>query len=141
MNGSSGPSGLTLELSTPARTLELGPLTGLRYATHDGWRGVWPQHEPGRASLRSGPVRLTWADAAIGWVATEGGVILIDRERVRILTRWAAVADTLVELRARVEARDLERNRLEREARALGRRHEVATRRALMALERKVTRR
>ncbi len=128
-----------LHVSTPGRELELGPLVALRFATGDGWRGVWPGHEPGRASLRRGPVRCTEPDQRVLWLATEGGVILIDRLELRILTRWAATADTLAVLRELVEARDRERAQLEQEARALSRRHEVATRRALMALERKVS--
>jgi F0F1-type ATP synthase epsilon subunit len=134
--------GLTLRVSTPASELELGPLASLRFATVDGWRGIRPGHEPGRASLRKGPIRCAMApdEAEVRWLATEGGLILIDRHELKILTRWAEAADTLVGLRELVEARDVERARLEDEARALGHRHEVATRRALMALERKVTR-
>jgi F0F1-type ATP synthase epsilon subunit len=131
---------VTLRVSTPAHELELGPLLSLRFATIDGWRGILPGHEPGRASLREGPIRCTEANSTVRWLATEGGVILIDRFELRILTRWAETADSLAHLRERVQARDAERVRLEQEARALGRRHEVATRRALLALERKVTR-
>lgn len=133
-------SGLTLRVSTPARELEIGPLVSLRFATVDGWRGIRPGHEPGRASVRSGPIRCAVTDDSVRWLATEGGLILIDRHELRILTRWAETADTLAQLRGLVEVRDAERARLEDEARALGHRHEVATRRALMALERKVTR-
>jgi F0F1-type ATP synthase epsilon subunit len=130
---------LRLEVSTPSGTLSLGPLASLRFATHDGWRGVWPGHEPGRASLHGGPIRLASVDGEVRWLATEGGVILIERRRVRVLARWATTADTLTQLREQVEARDAERSRIEREAQAVGRRHEIATRRALMALERKVS--
>jgi len=133
-------TGLTVHVSTPASELELGPLISLRFLTVDGWRGIRPGHEPGRASLRRGPIRCAESETTIRWLATEGGLILIDRSELRILTRWAETADTLARLRELVEARDAERARLEDEARALGHRHEVATRRALMALERKVTR-
>ncbi|MFO7561485.1 MAG: hypothetical protein R6X02_02480 [Enhygromyxa sp.] len=131
---------MTLRVSTPASELELGPLCSLRFATVDGWRGIRPGHEPARASVRKGPIRCAASETEVRWLATEGGLLLIDRHELRILTRWAEAADTLAQLRALVEARDAERARLEDEARALGHRHEVATRRALMALERKVTR-
>lgn len=129
-----------LRVSTPAHELEIGPLVSLRFTTHDGWRGIRSGHEPGRASVRKGPIRCAVSETEIRWLATEGGLILIDRHELRILTGWAELADTLGRLRELVEARDAERAQLEEEARALGHRHEVAFRRALMALERKVTR-
>lgn len=143
---------LRIEVSTPSDALVLDEVAGVRFLTGDGWRGIWPGHEPGSASLRPGPLRCwfrapdTGAVAGAGepervrWIATEGGLILIDRSALRVLTRWAALADDLVQLRARVEARDRERARVEGEARTLGERHEIATRRALVALERKVSR-
>jgi F0F1-type ATP synthase epsilon subunit len=130
---------MKLVVSTPDRTLELDPLVSVQFETHDGWRGIWPGHEPSRASLRTGPIRCASAGGAVQWVASEGGVMLIDRQVARVLTRWAAVADTLASLREQVEARELERTRLEQEARAISHRYEVATRRALMVLERKIT--
>jgi F0F1-type ATP synthase epsilon subunit len=131
-------SELSLIVSTPHASLELDALASVRFLTHDGWRGLWPGHEPGRASLHKGPIRCVDRDQRVRWVATEGGVMLIDRRELRVLTRWAAVADTLGLLREQVEARDSERAHLETEARALARRHELATRRALMVLERKI---
>lgn len=152
-------SSLRLLISTPAGEEELPAVRALRFPAGDGLRGILPGHEPGRAMLREGPIRVVEAKAdarprqltiapadrelehegPLRWLATEGGVVLIDRHTVRILTRWAAVADTLAGLRAQVEARDEERSRLEQEARILARRHELATRRALVALQRKVT--
>lgn len=129
---------LKLIVSTPDTELELDTLASVRFLTHDGWRGLWPGHEPGRASLRNGPIRCVKQDQSVRWLATEGGVILIDRRELRVLTRWAVAADSLASLREQVEARDSARAHLETEARALARRHELATRRALMVLERKI---
>ena len=129
---------IRLRVSTPAGELELGPLVGLRFAAADGWRGVLPGHEPARARLREGPIRCLGPGERISWLASEGGVIDIDRFEVRITSSWAAQAETLAELRGLVDARDAERRRFEEEARSLAQRHEIATRRALTALERKV---
>lgn len=129
---------LKLIVSTPDTELELDALASVRFLTHDGWRGLCPGHEPGRASLRNGPIRCVKHDQSVRWLATEGGVMLIDRHELRVLTRWAVAADSLASLREQVEARDSARAHLETEARALARRHELATRRALMVLERKI---
>nr|WP_258183001.1 hypothetical protein [Enhygromyxa salina] len=136
---------MRLVVSTPERELELESLVALRFIAEDGWRGVLPGHEPARARLRRGAARCVEAgvgraEARVRWLATEDGVVLVDRAELRILTRWAALADSLVDLRELVEARDAERTRLEHEARAFTRRHEVATRRALGRLERRVSR-
>ncbi|HLT40758.1 MAG TPA: hypothetical protein VK034_30990, partial [Enhygromyxa sp.] len=105
-------TGLTVHVSTPASELELGPLISLRFLTVDGWRGIRPGHEPGRASLRNGPIRCAKQDQSVRWLATEGGVMLIDRHELRVLTRWAVAADSLASLRDQVEARDSARARL-----------------------------
>jgi F0F1-type ATP synthase epsilon subunit len=152
---------MRLTVSTPGRELELESLVALRFMAEDGWRGVLPGHEPARARIRGGPVRCVelpaeGAPAArpgapapdrleralagpVRWLATEGGVILIDRLELRILTRWAGTAESLARLRELVEARDRERERLEEQARTVATRHELATRRALVALERKIS--
>ena len=136
---------MRVRVSTPARELVLGPLVALRFLAQDGWRGVLAGHEPATAVLRPGPVRCLEPRASprgedrLSWLATEGGVLLIDQRELKILSDWAATATTLTELRGLVEARDAERRRIETEARALSLRHELATRRALVALERKVS--
>ncbi len=132
---------LVVRVSTPRVELHRPAVLRLRFASDDGWRGVLPGHEPSRASLLEGPIALVepaGPSERIRWLASEGGLITIDRREVLIATAWAVEADTLAELGEAVAARDRAREAIELEARALARRHELATRRALIALERKV---
>jgi F0F1-type ATP synthase epsilon subunit len=133
---------MTVRVSTPRHEQVHAQVLRLRFATDDGWRGVLPGHEPSRATLAPGPVALVLDEREaerLRWVVTEGGLIVIDPREVVILTRWASEGDTLDELGAAVRERDQAREQIEQEARARAHRHEIATRRALAALERKVS--
>lgn len=133
---------LAVRVSTPRLELLHTQVLRLRFATDDGWRGVLPGHEPSRATLAPGPVALVVherGDERLRWLATEGGLIVIEAREVIIVTRWASEGDTLDELGEAVRERDAAREQIEVEARALAQRHELATRRALVALERKVS--
>lgn len=135
------PPTMLVRVSTPRSELVHTRVLRLRFATDDGWRGVLPRHEPSRATLVPGPILLVVHEGGVErlrWLATEGGLIVIDAGEVLIATRWATEADTLDELAAAVRERDQAREQIEVEARALAQRHELATRRALVALERKV---
>jgi F0F1-type ATP synthase epsilon subunit len=132
---------MTVRVSTPRLELVHRDVVHLRFATDDGWRGVLPGHEPSRATLVAGALALACADAQTRWIASEGGLIAIERGEVRVLTRWAVEAESLDSLTTLVALRDRVRAELESEARARARRHELAARRALIALERKVVRR
>jgi F0F1-type ATP synthase epsilon subunit len=134
---------IVLRVSTPRLELVHSDVVSLRFVTDDGWRGVLPGHEPSRATLLPGPLAWVVHDQSgdrFGWLATEGGLIVIDPTEVVIATRWATEADTLDELSEAVRVRDRVREQVEHEARELARRHELAVRRALIALERKVAR-
>ncbi len=129
---------MRVRISTPRGELVREQIVHLRFGSDDGWRGVLPGHEPARAALIEGPIALRDVAGEQRWIASEAGVVAIDRDEVRILTTWAIDASTLAELREAVELRDRARIEIEAEARALAHRHELATRRALIALERKV---
>lgn len=130
-----------LRVSTPRLELSYASVLRLRFVTDDGWRGVLAGHEPSRATLASGPLAIVVRDDRgqhLRWLATEGGLIVIEPREVSIVTRWATEGATLEALSAAVYDRDQLRGQIELEARAKARRHEIATRRALAALERKV---
>lgn len=132
---------MRVRVSTPRIELVHDEVLRLRFASDDGWRGVLPGHEPSRATLVPGPIAYVVGDAAgerTRWLATEGGLIVIDRSEIWIATRWATEAEELDSLSEAVAERDRAREQIELEARARAHRHEVAARRALIALERKV---
>jgi len=129
---------LRLHLCTPFGEEVVEGVTHLRLEAPDGARGVQPGHEPGLLNLRPGA--LTVRAEAEFFVATEGGFAWIEPERVRVITRWAARAATFQELVELLETRAQRRSRLEGEVQAQLKRHEVATQRALIGLQREVTR-
>lgn len=127
-------------VSTPAEPIELGEVRHLRLEAPDGARGVLPGHEPARVSLLPGPMVFVDAQGEERYLATEGGIAVIDRDHVLLVCRWAAFAPDLDELRRQVARRRATRREAEHEARALAHRHEVATRRALAGLRRELPR-
>lgn len=130
------PPKLQVRVATPAHDIVFSEVACLRFESDDGARGVLPGHEPARALVEAGPLTITLADPRRGvrYVATQGGLVWIDRDTVRIVSTWAAVAHDLDGLMDEVHRHDRERAQLEREARALAHRHEQATRRALARL-------
>nr|ACJ66830.1 ATP synthase F1 epsilon subunit [uncultured bacterium pSY1435] len=134
---------MVVRVSTPRLERIHTDVARLRFATDDGWRGVLPGHEPSRTTLVPGPIALVTREQAgerLRWLATEGGLITIGSAEVVITTRWATHSDTLEQLSEAVRVRDRAREQVELEARELARRHELAVRRALIALQRKVAR-
>jgi len=133
---------LTVEVSTPAGLAVYEGIRRVRLEATDGSRGVLPGHEPARLTFVAGPIEL-WEgepeDERARYVATEGGVALVQPRGVLLVCRWAAVADSLPALREHVLARRAQRALAEEQARALAHRHEVATQRALAGLRREVS--
>jgi len=74
-----------------------------------------------------------------GYLATEGGLVWIDRARVRLVSRWIARAPSMEALLRLVQRRRERRDRLEDQARRQAEHHELATRRALSKLQREVS--
>lgn len=132
---------MTVVVSTPAGEIRFEDAVRLRFDAPDGSRGVLPRHEHARAVLVPGPIEVARSISGteqISYVATEGGLVDIDPRTVRFVTRWATTAGTLEGLAAEVERRASVWTTLETEARALSHRHEMATRRALAGLERRL---
>lgn len=128
----------TLFLQSPASCEEVPGVVSLRFEAPDGARGVQPGHEPALALLESGVARLRNGDDATTYLATDGGLVWIDRGDVRIVSRWIARAPSMEALVRLVQRRRQVRGRLEEHARRQAQRHEVATRRALAKLQREV---
>jgi len=134
---------LRLVLNTPARHTTWDDVTLVRVLALDGHRGIQPGHEPAVLALQQGVVhvvRLHDGKPRERFLATEGGVAWIDPSQVVLTSRWIAEAShdldvILARLRGRAEERSLREN----EARALLSRHETATRRALIDLQREVS--
>lgn len=131
-------SAFTLVLQSPAGADEVEGVTALRFEAPDGARGVQPGHEPALALLASGMASYRCGEST-AYLATEGGVAWIDRQRVRLVSRWIARAPSMEALLRLVKRRRILRDRLEEQARRQAERHELATRRALAKLQREVS--
>lgn len=130
--------GLRLYLCTPFGEEVVEGVRHLRLEAHDGSLGVQPGHEPALLGLLPGA--LTLRAESESFVGTEGGFAWIEGESVRVITRWAARAESLQALLALLETRAERHSRLESEVQSQLRRHEGATQRALVGLQRQVTR-
>ena len=130
--------GFSLQLCTPFGEELIEGVRYLRLEGSDGSRGVQKGHEPALFDLRPGALSVLAESES--FVATEGGFAWIEPERVRVITRWAARGRDLPELLASLQARAERRRQLEGEVQAQLRRQEVATQRALIGLQREVTR-
>jgi len=84
-------------------------------------------------------VRFRCGDERTTYLATEGGLVWIDRGEVRLVSRWIARAPNMQALMRLVQRRRQVRGQLEEHARRQAERHEVATRRALAKLRREVS--
>lgn len=126
---------MTLYLQSPAGCEVIREVTSVRFDAPDGARGVQPGHEPAVALLRQGMASYRVGEALV-YVASEGGMVWIDRDQVRLVSGWIAQAPTTSALVRLVQRRRQVRGRLEEHARRLAERHELATRRALARLSR-----
>jgi F0F1-type ATP synthase epsilon subunit len=132
---------MRLEFVTPAGVTELDHVVHIRFDAPDGSRGILPRHERARVVVEPGAIEVVQRQAdqlQSRFVASDGGIALIEGDRVRVATRWASVANDLDELRLKVASRrDLRRQRAA-EAKTIAARHETVTRRALAGLRREV---
>ena len=131
---------MTFHVHTPEEELVLGGVLRLRFETWDGHRGVLPGHEPALALCREGPIHVVTEEERGGererFFAAEEGICALRPGGVHLVTRWATEAPSLDLLLAIVERRSAFRRRVEDEARAVQKRHEVALQRALLRLQR-----
>lgn len=133
------PRTLALHVHTPEEEMVLPGVVRLRFETWDGHRGVLPGHEPALALCLEGPIHVVSVDGGDErerYIAAEEGLVRILPDAVHLITRWATEAPTIDLLLRLVERRTAFRRRVEDEARALGKRHEVALQRALIRLKR-----
>lgn len=130
---------LQLEVITVAGSILIERVVSVRFDADDGSRGVRPGHEPARCVVLPGAVEIRVAgEGASRFVATEEAMAFIEPGAVRLVTPWASQAESLDALHQAVMQRGVFRAQMEVEARAMVHRHEVATRRALLALRRDV---
>lgn len=133
---------LELRVITPSRELHIREVAHLRIEASDGSRGVLPGHERATTRLREGAVYVRIAEGRETretFVVTEGGMAVIGPREVVLVTSWAEAADEIEALAALVRARAARRADIDTQARTVGRRHETALRRALIALKREVS--
>ena len=134
---------LSFHVHTPEEELVLDRVLRLRFETWDGHRGVLPGHEPGLALCHEGPIHVVTEDdhghERERFFAAEEGICAVRPGSVHLITRWATEAPSLDLLIAIVERRSAFRRRVEDEARAVQKRHEVALQRALLRLQREPT--
>ena len=133
---------LRILVTTPLGEHVVEDVIYLRLDGPDGYRGVQPGHEPALTVVRPGALTVESAGDAPGesFLATEGGFAWIRGGEVRIVTRWAARAEDLDQLLDQLRERFHRRAYVERDVRGQLQRYDAATRRALVGLQREVTR-
>lgn len=135
---------LRLILSTPNQEQIIRRVVSLRFESPDGQRGVLPGHEPALTSLLPGAIHVTQlteeGQPATTCLASETGLVWIDPNEVRFITRWIVQADSIEALLPLLEGRAADRAQTEAEARAVLQHHDAALRRALVSLQREVAR-
>lgn len=129
---------MQVEVLTPAGSRVYDDVVRMRFEASDGSRGVLPGHERSRSVVAAGAVEIVRVDGKVTYVACEEGLASIRPGLVQIVSPWAAEADALSVLHLRVADRARDREVVEGEARAVARRHETATQRALVGLRREV---
>ena len=89
---------LELEILVPDGVLLRQRIRGLRAADATGQFGLWPGHEPFLSLLV--PCVLTFRDESDRehYAAADGGVLLLEKERVTVVTREAVTAEQLEEV-------------------------------------------
>ena len=134
---------LRLELQTPTEHTRWDDVVSLRLHGTDGHRGIQPGHEPAVIALVPGVVhlgRLIDERRREQVVALDGGLAWIEPREVVLVSRWISPCsihlDVVLE---RLRSRAATRARREQEARTLLARHETATRRAMIDLQREVS--
>lgn len=123
-----------LEIVTPEQTLYTGTVESFRAPGSTGGFGVLARHHPMLASLTVGHILIQEPGQAATRMATSGGFVEVQRDRVTVLAETAELADQIDASRAEA-ARDRARDRLQKRREA-----EVDETRAEAALIRAINR-
>ncbi len=109
---------LELEIMVPDGVLLRRQIHSLRAADATGQFGLWPGHEQFLTLLV--PCVLTYqdADGREGYAAADGGIVLLGKNRLAVVTREAVMADRLEEVADAAAAMLQARQSRERAARA-----------------------
>jgi F-type H+-transporting ATPase subunit epsilon len=93
-----------LELVTPERLLFSEEVQAIRAPGVDGSLGVMAGHAPLLTELTTGLIKVTLADGSEAFIATSGGFLQVNKEKVIILADTAELSDEIDVERARASA-------------------------------------
>lgn len=109
---------LGLEIVVPDAVVLAARVTGVQAADATGRFGLRPGHEPFVTVLAPSLLVYTDEAGAERYAAVDGGVLLLEGDRVSVVTREAVLADRLEEVAEKAAAILDARRRQERHARA-----------------------
>ena len=90
----------TLELVTPDRVLLSAPVRSVRAPGIEGSLGVLAGHAPLRTALTIGLIKVEHENGDLEYIATSGGFMEVNREKVTILADTAERAEDIDVVRA-----------------------------------------
>ena len=90
-----------LELVTPEKILYSGEIQAVRAPGIDGSFGVMAKHAPMLTELKTGLIKLTLPDNREAYIATGGGFLQVNSEKVIILADSAELSEEIDVERAR----------------------------------------
>lgn len=93
-----------LELVTPERMLFSEEVQAIRAPGVDGSLGVLAGHAPLLTELMTGLIKLTRADGSEAFIATSGGFLQVNKDKVIILADTAELSEEIDVERARAAA-------------------------------------
>jgi F-type H+-transporting ATPase subunit epsilon len=108
---------LALEILVPDAVVLSTRVTGVQAADATGRFGLRPGHEPFVTVLAPSLLVYTDEGGRERYAAVDGGVLLLDGDRVSVVTREAVLADRLEDVAGRVAAILDARRRQEQHAR------------------------
>ena len=93
-----------LELVTPERMLFSEEVESIRAPGVDGSLGVLAGHAPLLTELTTGLIKVTLADGSEAFIATSGGFLQVNKDKVIILADTAELSEEIDVERARASA-------------------------------------
>lgn len=109
---------LDLEILVPDGIAVQSRVASLRAADASGQFGVWPGHEALLTLLIPCVLSFREESGRERFAAADGGVLVVEKDRVSVVTREAVIADRLAEVADAAAAMLEARRRQERQARA-----------------------